>query len=106
MSPLGEHERPDSQVSTAEPPPSIQKTQRSTSPAEGRTPRVRKAAAQREGLTLLEKLLLDLAAAGQWFRAERLDLLERQARQLADAYLPPARTTLLSPCFPPRPLRP
>jgi hypothetical protein len=94
MSPRAEHEWPDSQVSTAEPTPSILKTQRSTSPTAERTPRARKAAAQREGLALLEKLLLDLAAAGQWFRAERLELLERQSRQLADAYLPQARTTL------------
>jgi hypothetical protein len=50
----------------------------------------KKAAAQREGLDLLEKLLLDLVSAGGWFEAARLERLERQARQLNDAYLPGA----------------
>jgi hypothetical protein len=57
-----------------------------------RTPQDKKAAAQREGLALLETLLLDLAAAGDWSAPQRLDLLERQAAQLADAYLPQARS--------------
>jgi SWIM zinc finger len=48
----------------------------------------RKATAQREGLDLLEKLLIDLVAGGQWFEASRLERLERQSKQMADAYLP------------------
>jgi hypothetical protein len=50
----------------------------------------KKAAAQRDGLDLLEKLLVDLVAGGQWFEASRLERLERQAKQLGDAYLPAA----------------
>src|SRR5207249_1999767 len=45
----------------------------------------KKAGAQREGLDLLEKLLLDLVAGGQWFEPSRLARLERQSKQLADA---------------------
>jgi hypothetical protein len=48
----------------------------------------KKTAAQRDGLDLLEKLVLDLVAGGQWFEPARLDKLERQAKQLSDAYLP------------------
>src|SRR6266542_5594240 len=48
----------------------------------------KKVAAQREGLDLLEKLVLDLVAGGQWFEQSRLDRLERQAKQMSDAYLP------------------
>jgi hypothetical protein len=54
----------------------------------------KKAAAQRDGLGLLEKLLVDVATGGQWFEDKRLDKLERQARQLSDAYLPGARVVL------------
>lgn len=54
----------------------------------------KKALAQREGLALLEKLLLDVAATGQWFLPERLDRLDRHSLQLGDAYLPNARTAL------------
>ncbi len=54
----------------------------------------KKAAAQRDGLDLLEKLVLDLVAGGQWFEATRLDKLERQAKQLSDAYLPAAMFVL------------
>jgi hypothetical protein len=50
----------------------------------------KKAAAQRDGLDLLEKLVIDLVDAGQWFEATRLEKLERQAKQLNDAYLPGA----------------
>jgi hypothetical protein len=50
----------------------------------------KKAKAQRDGLDVLEKLLLDLVASGQWFERSRLDRLERQARQMQDAYLPGA----------------
>jgi hypothetical protein len=54
----------------------------------------KKAVAQRDGLDVLEKLLLDLAAGGQWFEETRLEKLERQAKQLGDAYLPGARVVL------------
>jgi hypothetical protein len=54
----------------------------------------KKTAAQKEGLDLLEKLVLDLVAAGQWHEASRLDQLERQAKQLSDAYLPGAMIEL------------
>lgn len=47
----------------------------------------KKIAAQREGLDLLEKLLLDVASSGQWFESTRLEKLRRQAPQLGDAYL-------------------
>jgi hypothetical protein len=54
----------------------------------------KKAQAQRDGLDLLEKLLIDLVAGGQWFEESRLDRLDRQAKQMADAYLPGARVVL------------
>lgn len=54
----------------------------------------KKAAAQRDGLDLLEKLVLDLVSGGQWFEETRLDKLERQAKQLGDAYLPGAMYVL------------
>jgi hypothetical protein len=54
----------------------------------------KKAAAQRDGLGLLEKLLLDLASGGQWFDDATLAKLERQSKQLSDAYLPGARVVL------------
>jgi hypothetical protein len=54
----------------------------------------KKAAAQRDGLDVLERLLVDLAAGGQWFEATRLAKLDRQAKQLADAYLPGAMVVL------------
>ena len=47
----------------------------------------KKAQAQRDGLDLLEKLLVDLVSAGEWSEAGRLDKLDRQAKQLSDAYL-------------------
>lgn len=47
----------------------------------------KKANAQRDGLDLLEKLVLDLVNAGQWYEASRLETLQRQAKQLSDAYL-------------------
>jgi hypothetical protein len=50
----------------------------------------KKAQAQRDGLDLLEKLLIDLVAGGQWSEKSRLDRLDRQAKQMADAYLPGA----------------
>jgi len=50
----------------------------------------KKVAAQRDGLDLLEKLVVDLAAGGQWYAGSRLDKLEEQALQLGDAYLPAA----------------
>jgi hypothetical protein len=54
----------------------------------------KKAQAQRDGLDLLEKLLIDLVGAGQWFEPSRLERLDRQARQMADAYLPGAMVEL------------
>jgi SWIM zinc finger len=47
----------------------------------------KKIAAQREGLDLLEKLVVDLVAGGQWYETNRLDKLDRQAKQLGDAFL-------------------
>src|SRR5262245_9804698 len=47
----------------------------------------KKATAQRDGLDLLEKLLIDMVNAGQWYEDSRLDKLERQSKQLIDAYL-------------------
>jgi hypothetical protein len=54
----------------------------------------KKIAAQREGLELLEKLLVDIVAAGQWFEESRLEKLERQAKQLNDSFLPATMHTL------------
>lgn len=54
----------------------------------------KKATAQSGGVDLLEKLILDLAVAGQWYEETRLDRLERQAKQLADSYLPGARVAI------------
>jgi hypothetical protein len=54
----------------------------------------KKTQTQKEGLNLLEKLVVDLVAAGQWHEASRLDQLERQSKQLSDAYLPGALTEL------------
>src|SRR5215218_4385134 len=51
-------------------------------------------AAQREGLEVLERLLVDLVAGGQWFEEGRVEKLERQAKSLADAHLPLATYTL------------
>jgi hypothetical protein len=50
----------------------------------------KKTAAQREGLDLLEKMIVDLVSAGEWSERSRLDKLSRQAMQLGDAYLPAA----------------
>ncbi len=47
----------------------------------------KKIQAQRDGLDLLEKLLIDLASSGQWFEELRLERLRRQSKQLTDAYL-------------------
>jgi hypothetical protein len=54
----------------------------------------KKAVAQKDGLDVLEKLLVDLAAGGQWFGKTRIEKLKRQAKQLGDAYLPGARVVL------------
>ncbi|HEX8202825.1 MAG TPA: SWIM zinc finger family protein, partial [Isosphaeraceae bacterium] len=54
----------------------------------------KKVAAQREGLDLLERLLLDLVAGGPWASPSGLARLERQANQMNDAYLPGARAML------------
>jgi hypothetical protein len=50
----------------------------------------KKTAAQRDGLDLLEKLVIDLVDAGEWFEPTRLEKLQRQAKQLNDAFLPGA----------------
>jgi hypothetical protein len=50
----------------------------------------KKVAAQREGLDLLEKLVVDLVAGGQWYEESRLQKLDSQSKQMADAYLPGA----------------
>ena len=47
----------------------------------------KKVKAQRDGLDLLEKLLVDLVASGQWFERSRLERLGRQQKQLTDAFL-------------------
>lgn len=47
----------------------------------------KKIAAQRDGLDLLEKLVVDLVAGGQWYESNRLARLDRQAKQLGDAFL-------------------
>jgi hypothetical protein len=54
----------------------------------------KKTAAQREGLDLLEKLIIDLVAGGQWFESSRLERLQRQAKQMSDCYLPGALVML------------
>jgi hypothetical protein len=51
-------------------------------------------AAQREGLEVLDRLLVDLVAGGQWFEEGRIEKLERQAKSLGDAHLPLATYTL------------
>jgi hypothetical protein len=55
----------------------------------------KKAVAQREGLDLLEKIVTDLVAAGQWYEKSRLERIDRQALQMSDAYLPGARVSLV-----------
>jgi hypothetical protein len=50
--------------------------------------------AQREGLEVLDRLLIDLVATGKWFEEERIEKLERQAKSLGDAHLPAATHTL------------
>src|SRR3954468_8996062 len=51
-------------------------------------------AAQRDGLEVLDRLLVDLVAAGHWFEEGRVERLERQAKSLGDAHLPLATFTL------------
>jgi hypothetical protein len=51
-------------------------------------------AAQREGVEVLDRLLVDLVAAGHWFEEGRVEKLERQAKSLGDAHLPLATYTL------------
>jgi len=71
--------------------------QKARKPVEEAAPRkvnaaalAKKVVAQREGLDLLETLLLDLVAGGGWHEPARLERLERQGKQLGDAYLPGA----------------
>jgi hypothetical protein len=54
----------------------------------------KKTAAQRDGLDLLQKVLFDLVAGGQWFEKSRLGRLENQAKQMSDHYLPGAMVML------------
>jgi uncharacterized Zn finger protein len=54
----------------------------------------KKITAQKEGLDLLEKLVLDLVTSGQWSSRAQVARLEKQAKQLQDAYLPGARMML------------
>ena len=51
-------------------------------------------AAQRDGLEVLDRLLVDLVAGGHWFEEGRVEKLERQAKSLGDAHLPAATHTL------------
>jgi hypothetical protein len=50
----------------------------------------KKAAAQRDGLEALEKLLVELTASGHWFEAGQLEKIERYSKQIADASVPAA----------------
>src|SRR5262245_50475204 len=54
----------------------------------------KKTQTQKEGLDLLEKLLIDLVAGGQWYEKSRLERLERQSKQMMDMYLKGAYVTL------------
>src|SRR5262245_44928748 len=51
-------------------------------------------AAQREGLEVIDRLLIDLVAGGHWFEEGRVEKLERQAKNLGDSHLPAATHTL------------
>jgi hypothetical protein len=48
----------------------------------------KKVAAQREGLELLERLLVDLVAGGLWSDASRIEKIEKLSKHLSDASLP------------------
>ena len=50
--------------------------------------------AQREGFEALDKLLVELVAAGHWFEEGRIEKLERLSKSLGDAHLPLATYTL------------
>jgi hypothetical protein len=100
---LGYAQNPD-QFAAQEPPAEllakrakqVTRAQKKEQAAAAGPPRVNEAAlakkvrAQRDGLDLLEKLVVDLVSGGEWFAAPRLNKLERQAKQLSDAYLPGA----------------
>lgn len=75
----------------------VQRAQKSDEAKEEKAPRkvnaaaaARKVATQREGLDLLETLLIDLVSGGGWHEPARLERLDRQSKQLGDAYLPGA----------------
>ena len=51
-------------------------------------------AAQRDGLEVLDRLLVDLVGGGHWFEEGRVEKLERQAKSLGDAHLPAATHSL------------
>jgi hypothetical protein len=76
----------EKQAQRASKPPSAEAAPRKVNAAA----LAKKVAAQREGLDLLETLLLDLVSAGAWSEPARLERLERQGKQLGDAYLPGA----------------
>lgn len=50
--------------------------------------------AQREGLETLDRLLVELVAAGHWFEEGHIEKLERLSKNLGDAHLPAATYTL------------
>ena len=50
--------------------------------------------AQRDGLETLERLLIELVAAGHWFEEGRIEKLERVSKSLGDSQLPLATYTL------------
>lgn len=71
------------------------KKQDRSKPAKANTAALlKKRAAQKDGLDLLEKLVLDLVTSGQWFAPTQVARMERQAKQLTDAYLPGGRMML------------
>ncbi len=80
-------EKPDAFVSS-EPPAIREAKSRGRSPANKEAAAVRKTGIQRAALDLLERLLIDVTAAGLGtFREEAATRLAKQARQMTDAYL-------------------
>ncbi|MCE9531760.1 MAG: hypothetical protein K8T89_11655 [Planctomycetes bacterium] len=53
-----------------------------------KTAQDKKSSAQREGLELLERFLVDLIAGGKWLDAGNLEKVEKLSKQLGDASLP------------------
>ncbi len=50
----------------------------------------KKLAAQRDGLDILERFLVELVAAGQWFKPDHVEKIEKRSKQISDAFLPAA----------------